>query len=143
MEHPSTSPISSMVQPSELSSRSDRIRYALGTAFFGVATGALFATTAQVSSNWLTALLFAAFLGATAGAQQWVEQTSRTTPRHAKRTWTVGFFASVVTALVVALPVLNWSAQTKDNSVLLIGLAAGVVAIPTLIAAVAIARPVR
>lgn len=140
MQHSNTSTIGSSGATPDLSSRNDRTRYGLGTAIYGLAIGAFFAFSPEVDYNWQFILVFAAFIGVGFGAQQLVERSSGTTPRHAKRRSNIGFGTSTLTALLVVLPILNWSAQTRDNSVFLIGLGAFVVAIPSLIAAMIIVR---
>ncbi len=120
--------------------RSDRTIHAIATLLLGVAVGGIFIATRNSDPNWLGWIANAAFVAVVVGAQEWIDRATRTTPRHARRWSTMGIAGSMLVALTVVLPWLNWSEQTEPVSTTMQLVAAIGIAIPCWIAALVIYR---
>lgn len=122
-----------------LDSRGDRRTHALGTAVLGLTVGVFLC--AQPLASGPSGVALACLLVAVCAAEAvWVDRTARTVPRRA-RTWSrLGFGASLLAALTVALPWLNLGGQTGVVTWSRVLAAALGVAAPSLVAAAAIAR---
>jgi hypothetical protein len=122
------------------SSQHDRTVFAIGTAAFGVGVGGLMILTRNLESKLAVVAVNLSFFALIVGSRQLVNRVTRTTPRHANRLSSLGWIGSMLVALTVALPALNWREQTKHSPFALQLAAAAVVALPCWLAAVAIHR---
>ena len=125
-----------------LTTMRDRRVHAAGAAVVGLTMG-LHMAMRNVVTEGRYALLSAAFVGVLVAEVLWVERASRTTPRRGRRWFWTGFTASFVLVLAVVTPWLNLGARTRPNTWAEITLGAAVIALPSLLAAAAIARPRR
>ena len=122
-----------------LDSRDDRRTHALGTVVLGLTVGCFFCLQVLVTGRGGVALS-CLFVAVCAAEAVWVERRARTVPRRA-RTWSrLGFGVSILAALTVALPWLNWQAQSAPVGWPPVLVAALGVAVPSLVAAAVIAR---
>ena len=144
MDHPHVTPEQARAQLAAsrarpLGSDGDRAVHAVGTAVFGLTTGFYMATQNLVTGTAgivLSCLVVAIWVA----EALWVERAARTVPRRASLWSRVGIGGSLVLALVVVLPWLNLRAQTEPNTWPMVLVGALVAAVPSLVAAAAIAR---
>lgn len=122
-----------------LGSPGDADVHAVATAVFGVSVGILMASRNLVTGLG-SAVLAAAFATVWLAVVAWAERSARTVPRRAKLWSRIGIVASLALALGAALPWLNYQAQTEPNTWPMVLAASSVVALPSLVAAVVIAR---
>ena len=120
----------------------DRSVHAWATAVFGLSLGLLMAPRNLLSGTGQV-LVAALFIACWIGAEMWVDRTARTVPRRARLWSRLGIGTSFVLALIAVLPWLNFSAQSRPNTVPMVLLAGLVIATPSLIAAIAIGRSRR
>jgi hypothetical protein len=122
-----------------LASPRDRRVHAIGTAVLGVSTAGVLAAQ-NLFSGAAQLVLSAVFVAVCLGDVVWVERVARTVPRRAKLWARLGIGASLVLSLGVVLPWLNLQAQTEPNTWPMVLAGALVAALPSLVAAGAIAR---
>lgn len=126
-------------QRTPLGSPGDATVHAVATAVFGLSGGVFMASRNLVTGAW-SALLAAAFATVWLGVMAWTERAARTVPRRARLWSRIGIFGSLAVALAIAMPWLNYRAQTEPNTWPMVLAASAVVALPSLVAAVVIAR---
>ncbi|SOD97481.1 hypothetical protein [Blastococcus haudaquaticus] len=143
-EHPLLTPEQAREQLAAVGGRSlhlarDRRIHATGTAVFGL-TAAVHMTTQNVVTGAAQVVLSCVVLAIFVAEAVVVERAARTVPLRARFWSRTGIGASFVLALGVVLPWLNLQAQTSPNTVPMVLGGAVLVAAPSLLAAVVIAR---
>lgn len=126
-------------QTASLGSSRDAAIHAIGTAVFG-ASIAIYMASQNLITGFGNVVLSAAFAAMWLGAVAWVERSARTVPRRARLWSRLGIGASFFLALGAVLPWLNYQAQTEPNTWPTVLVASAVVALPSLVAAMVIAR---
>ena len=124
-------------QSQSLRIASDRNVHAIRTAVLGLSVGLLTAPQ-NVLSGTSAIVADVIFVTVWMGGAIWVERAARTVPRRARLWSRLGIGTSILVALVAVLPWLNLSAQTEPNTWPMVLAGALVIAVPSLIAAVAI-----
>lgn len=127
-------------ESSLLSSEADRLRYAMGTALVGTIVGSYMVFARDLGSTVPRLAISGVFLGAAVGTQYWFERSAGSIPRHAKRWFGVSFVVSMLIALGAVLPILNLRTQTEPSSAVALATAVMAIALPSWVAAWAIAR---
>jgi len=122
-----------------LASPRDRRVHAIGTAVVGLSLAGVLASR-NLFSGAADVVVSAVFIAVCLGDVVWVERAARTVPRRARLWSRLGIGASLVLSLGVVLPWLNLQAQTEPNTWPMVSAAALVAALPSLVAAGAIAR---
>ncbi|WP_299038793.1 hypothetical protein [uncultured Pseudokineococcus sp.] len=117
----------------------DRRAHAIGAAAVGLTTGLHMATRNLVGES-LYAVLSAVSIGVVIAVVLRVERVSRTVPRGARRWFWTGLATSFAVALGFVTPWLNLQAQDGPSTWPTVVSGAVVVAVPSLLAAAAIAR---
>lgn len=145
VDHPHPSPEEARTQLSALQTDSiatprDSLVHAVATAVFGVSMAIYMMSQNVVTGTVGTLVMTAIFAGVWLGTVAWVERSARTVPRRSRFWSRLGMAASFVLALGVALPWLNYQAQTEPNTWPMVLAASLIVALPSLVAAVVIAR---
>lgn len=126
-------------QSRALRSARDRTLHAIGTAVFGLALG-FFTVIWHTVSGTGGVVLAGAFAAVLLIEVFWVERAARTVPRRAGLWSRLGIGASLLVAMLLVLPWLNFRAQTASITWLVVITAALVVALPSMVAATIIAR---
>ena len=125
-------------QTRSLPSGHDRRIHAVATAVFGCSV-AFYMASRNVFSGAERVVVSGVFVAVWMGGAIWVERAARTVPRRARLWSRLGIGLSFLLALGLVLPWLNLQAQTVPNSLPMVLVASFVVAVPSLIAAAAIA----
>ncbi|HSK23575.1 MAG TPA: hypothetical protein VK906_10385 [Egicoccus sp.] len=122
-----------------LRNRRDRRIHAIHTATVGVVIAMALATR-NVLDIGSDVVLSVVMFGLMVALLVWMERTTATVPRRAGLLSRVGVGLSFLLGITVALPWLNLRAQTEPNTWGMALGAAAVTAVPSLVAAAAIAR---